>query len=95
MTSDELAQITQVIETTIGDTTKVVKEQIDSAIETHVSGDEHRFVQSWIAKEERIAVRNERIKGNFIIFGLLTATSTFGLAIWQFFIRAVNKGDGG
>ena len=91
MTPEELAQITHVVETTISETTNAAKLEIKEAIESHSIGDDHRFVQSLITKEERKAERNERLKGNFFFWLCITCTSAIGLAVWQFFVRAVKQ----
>lgn len=51
----------------------------------HMSGDHHKFLEAWIAKEDRNNERWEKLKGNFIFWLVTGITGAIGIWIWNSF----------
>lgn len=95
MTPEELAQVKGVIHDTISEATKTTAEkvtgEVQTAIKTHINGDDHRYIRVLIEKDKRKAENMEKLKGNFIFWLLITCTSGIGIAVWQYFKKSINE----
>lgn len=91
MNQEDLQQIKDVVDDTIGHHTKLTHEQIQNAMDAHMNSDQHRFVEGWMAKERRKTENLERIKGNAVFWLVVTAAGGVGTAIWQFVKRSLQE----
>jgi len=91
MTSEELAQIKDVIHGTINESTKVATEEVKAAINEHANGADHRLVKMWGAKEKRKTEMWEKVKGNVAVYFIIVVLGGASLAIWTYVKKAVSE----
>ena len=60
---------------------------VAKAVESHVNGDHHRFINQLIEERERKKERVEKIKTQVWGWGIIVLLSSIGTAVYGFFIK--------